>query len=98
MNGAPQMLAALAAGAALGALYLALLWAAVRALAGRRPLAGFLALAALRAALILGALAGAAALGAGAAEIAAALAGFVLVRLAATRRARAGTVGTARWK
>lgn len=85
------------AGAALGALYLALLWASVRALAGPRPAAEFVALAVVRAALVLGALAVALKLGVGAGALLAALAGFVAVRFAATRRARTTERGRA-WK
>jgi F1F0 ATPase subunit 2 len=85
------------AGAALGALYLGLLWASVRALAGRRSAAAFVALAVARAALVLGSLAAALTLGAGASEILAALAGFVAVRVAATRRTRAAE-GKPAWK
>ena len=78
-----------AGGAAIGAAYLGVLWAGVRGLAGPRGGARFLALAALRAGLILGALALALAAGAGAGAILAGLAGFVAVRLAATRRIEA---------
>jgi F1F0 ATPase subunit 2 len=91
------LLAGALAGAALGALYLALLWASVRALAGPRPAAGFVALAVARAALVLGALAVALKLGVGAGALLAALAGFVAVRFAATRRARITERGPA-WK
>jgi len=84
-------------GAALGALYLGLLWVSVRALAGQRPAVTFVALALARAALVLGALAAALSFGAGAGAILAALAGFVIVRLAATRRTRA-VEGRQSWK
>jgi hypothetical protein len=47
--------------------------------------------------LVLGALGAAIALGAGAGELVASLAGFVAVRVAATRRARAAD-GRATWK
>ncbi|WP_296763232.1 ATP synthase subunit I [Sediminimonas sp.] len=98
MTGDPATLAAsFAAGAVLGALYLGLLWASVRALSGSRPAATFAALALARAVLVLGALGAAIALGAGAGELVAALAGFVAVRVAATRRARAAE-GRATWK
>lgn len=84
-------------GAALGVLYLGLLWASVRALARLRPAATFVALALARAALVLGALAAALAFGVGAGEILAALAGFVAVRVAATRRTRVAE-GRPTWK
>ncbi|MDR9486077.1 MULTISPECIES: ATP synthase subunit I [Sediminimonas] len=86
-----------AAGMAIGAVYLGLLWAAVRALNGARPAVLFITLAAARALLVLGALAGAIALGAGAGQILAALVGFIAVRVAATRRAGAAERGGA-WK
>ncbi len=98
MNTGPVILIGAAlVGAVLGALYLGLLWASVRVLAGQRPAATFVALALARAALVLGALAAALALGAGAGAILAALAGFVAVRVAATRRARAAE-GRQTWK
>ena len=78
------------AGAGLAALYLALLWAGTRALAGLRPARVFVGLALARAALVVAALAGWAALGASGAALLAGLAGFLAVRLAATRAARAG--------
>jgi F1F0 ATPase subunit 2 len=74
-------------GAALGAVYLALLWSAVRRLpAARGGFGAFLGLALARFALLLGALAASAALGLPAEGIAAALGGFILLRVAATRR------------
>jgi F1F0 ATPase subunit 2 len=98
MNTGPVILIGAAlVGAVLGALYLGLLWASVRGLAGQRPAATFVALALARAALVLGALAAALALGAGAGAILAALAGFVVVRVAATRRTRAAE-GRQTWK
>jgi hypothetical protein len=66
-------------------------------LAGPRPAAGFVALAVARAALVLGALAVALKYGVGAGAFLAALAGFVAVRFAATRRARTTERGPA-WK
>ena len=93
----PILAGAALAGAALGVLYLGLLRASVRALAGPRPAARFVALALARAALVLGALAGALRLGAGVSEVLAALAGFALIRLAVTRRVRAEGEGPA-WK
>ena len=89
--------AGFAAGLGLGALYLGLLWAGVRTLARPRPAATFLALVAARASLVLGALAVALALGAGAGALFAALAGFLAVRVAATRLARAADGGSA-WR
>ncbi|MDG4649742.1 ATP synthase subunit I [Roseibacterium sp. SDUM158017] len=85
-----------AAGAAFGAAYLALLWAGARQIAGPRPVLAFAGLAAARAALVAGALTGAASLGAGAAMVLSGLAGFVAVRIAATRRA--GDRGDATWR
>jgi hypothetical protein len=76
--------AAFGVGAAVGALYLGLLWAGARALAGRRPGLTFVALAITRAALVLAALAGGLTLGAGWAELAAGLAGFVVAKVVVT--------------
>ncbi|KPQ16153.1 MAG: N-ATPase, AtpR subunit [Rhodobacteraceae bacterium HLUCCO18] len=91
-----------AGGVAFGLLYLALLKAGTRAIAGPRPALAFTALAALRAILVVGAVLGALALGAGAGALVAGLAGFVLVRVAATRRARTSNVrasgGGQAWK
>ena len=77
-------------GAAIGALYLGLLWMSVQALKGPRAAIAFIALAVVRAALVLGALAGALALGAGAGALLAGLAGFIVIRILATRRADTG--------
>ncbi|WP_181711268.1 ATP synthase subunit I [Roseovarius sp. TE539] len=85
------------AGAALGALYLGLLWRSVQALTGQRRAATFMALALARAVLVLGAVAGALGLGAGAGTLLAALAGFVVIRIAATRRTDA-IDGRPTWK
>lgn len=90
-------LAALA-GALVGAAYMALLWVAVR----RLPQASggamlFVALTVARAALVLGVLAGALALGVQAGGLVAGLAGFVAVRVAATRGTR-GPQGGPRWR
>lgn len=99
MTAGPALLAlAFASGAALAAVYLALLWAGVRALTGQAAPARFALLAALRAALILGAVWGALSLGAGAAGLGAGLAGFVAVRLLATRRLRRQTGKDAGWR
>jgi hypothetical protein len=82
-----SLAASAGAGAALGVLHLALLWAGARALAGPRPGRAFLAWALARAALVLGTLAGWVALGAPADALAGGLAGFLALRLAATRLA-----------
>mgnify|MGYP006272803073 FL=1 len=74
------------AGAILGAVYLGLLWRAVRQLPQERGARAFVGLALARAALLIGTLAAAAALGAPAEGMLAGLAGFAAVRLAATRR------------
>jgi hypothetical protein len=76
---------AFAAGAAVGAAYLGLLWLSVRRLLrGSSPVA-FLALAALRGGLFVGAVAGLIVTGAGLAPLAALLLGFVSVRVVLTR-------------
>jgi F1F0 ATPase subunit 2 len=93
------LLAAALAGALLGAAYMAILWIAVRRLPEERGGASFfLAMAAVRAALVLGALAGAGALGVPASGILAALLGFVAARLAATRLSAGGETGDVAWK
>ena len=89
--------AGFAGGVAFGLLYLVLLRAGTRAIAGPRPALAFTAFAALRAILVVGAVAGALALGAGSGALVAGLAGFVIVRVAATRRARSSDGGQA-WK
>ncbi|REC57374.1 hypothetical protein DRV84_07985 [Rhodosalinus sediminis] len=81
---------AAAAGAVVGAAYAACLWAGVRALTAGGGGGRFALFAALRAALILGALALAVAAELGAGAILAGLAGFVAVRLTVTRRVRDG--------
>ena len=74
------------AGAGLGAIYLGLLWLAVRRLPqDRGGVRVFVGLGLARLALLLGALAASAALGMPVEGIAAAVAGFVAVRFAATR-------------
>lgn len=78
-------LAAALIGSALGAVYVALLWASVRALARPRPVAGFAALAAVRAIVVLGALGAALASGAGPGALLSALTGFTALRIVATR-------------
>lgn len=90
--------AAFAAGAALGALHLTLLWVGARALAGPRPALIFVALAALRAVLVVGAVAGLVALGAGAGELLGALAGFLVIRLVATRMVRSRSGEGVSWR
>lgn len=73
-------------GAALGALYLRLLWVAVRSLPQDRHGARvFMLLGALRMALLIGALIVAAALDVPAQGIAASLLGFIVMRVTATR-------------
>jgi len=75
------------AGAAIGAVYLALLWLGVRRLLRDRSGARvFVGLAMARAALLIATLAVAAAIGAPAEGMLAGLAGFAAVRFAATRR------------
>lgn len=94
-----SLLAAALAGAALGSAYLGLLWVAVRHLPRDRggvPI--FVGLALARAALLIGALAAAAALGVAVEGLVAALAGFVALRLAATRLLGRATSGNTAWK
>ncbi|SDJ38346.1 ATP synthase subunit I [Lutimaribacter saemankumensis] len=91
-------LAALAGGA-LGAVYLCLLWVAVRSLPqDRGGVLVFISLGLARLALLLGALAAAAALGLRIEGIAVAVAGFIAMRLAATRWLGTPTPGGAPWK
>ncbi len=86
-------------GAALGAAYLGLLWAAVRSLPqGRSGVRVFVGLGLARVALLLGALTVAAALGLPARGIAAAVVGFIAVRVAATRWLGHGTRRDATWR
>jgi F1F0 ATPase subunit 2 len=77
--------AAFLVGAALAALYLALLWAGTRSLAGHRPVRDFLLSALARAGLVLGALAVWILYTPETEVLVAGLLGFVAVRLAATR-------------
>lgn len=94
-----SLLGAALAGALVGAAYLGLLWVAVRRLPeGRNGVPFFIAMAVVRAALILGALAAAAALGVPALGILAALAGFTAVRIAATRFTGRRSAGEIAWK
>ena len=94
-----SILVGVLAGAALGAIYLGLLWAAVRSLPRERGgVLVFAGLAFARVALLIAALAAAAALGLQVQGMVAALAGFILVRLAATRWLGNGTLGDAPWK
>lgn len=91
-------LAALAGGA-LGAVYLGLLWVAVRSLPqDRGGILVFVALGLARVVLLVGALAAAAALGLRIEGIAAAVAGFIAVRLVATRWLGDTRPGGATWK
>lgn len=93
------LLAAALVGALLGAAYLGILWVAVRRLPeGREGARFFLAMAVVRAAMILGALASAAALGVPASGILAALLGFVAARHAATRLSGGRETGEPSWK
>ncbi|SIO28440.1 N-ATPase, AtpR subunit [Rhodovulum sp. ES.010] len=85
-----ELAAAAVAGAAVAAIHLGLLWLSVRALSEGGALPVFVALGGLRAAVIAGALALALVLGAGAGALVAGLLGFVVVRIAVTRRASAG--------
>jgi hypothetical protein len=95
---APLLLGALA-GAGFGAVYLGLLWGAVRALPrDRGGVFAFVALGLARAALLVGALSAAATLGLPAGAVVAAVAGFIVVRFAATRRRGSGTPGGAPWR
>lgn len=94
-----NLLAGALAGVVLGGAYLGLLWLAVQRLPQERGgVAAFVLLALARGVLVLGALAAAAALGAPAAGYVAGLAGFVAVRLAATRLPGRGTPGDTAWK
>lgn len=77
--------AAFFGGAALAALYLALLWAGTRSLAGHRPVRDFLLSALARAGLVLGALAVWTLYTPDPGVLVAGLLGFVAMRLAATR-------------
>lgn len=87
------------AGAALGAVYLCLLWLAVRRLLqGRNGARVFVGLALARGALLIGTLAAAAALGAPAEGMLAGLAGFAAVRFATTRRLEGRSPEGAIWR
>lgn len=94
-----SLFAAALAGAALSGAYMGLLWLAVRRLPqDRGGVLVFVGLGLARAALLLGALAAAAALGVAAEGFVAALAGFVVVRLAATRLLGRETPADTSWK
>jgi F1F0 ATPase subunit 2 len=96
---APLLVLAALAGAAFGAVYLGLLWVAVRRLPQGRGGAGvFVLLGLLRVALLLGVLAAAAASGVPAAALLAGLGGFVALRLVATRLLGRPAEGEAGWK
>jgi F1F0 ATPase subunit 2 len=86
-------------GAALGAVYLGLLWVAVRSLPqGRSGALVFVGLGLARVALLLGALIAAAALGLAPEEIGAAVLGFIAVRFGTTRWLSRTTPGDTTWK
>ncbi|PWJ09786.1 ATP synthase subunit I [Jannaschia seohaensis] len=94
----PGMLAlSFAGGMAFGAVYLALIWSAAQRIAGPRPVLAFVTLALARAALLLGSVIGALAMGANATGLLSALAGFVVLRVAATGRIR-DAERRAQWK
>ncbi|MGK7863893.1 N-ATPase subunit AtpR [Falsiroseomonas sp. E2-1-a4] len=94
-----SLLAAMLVGAGIGALYMALLWLAVRRLPqDRGGLAGFVGLRIARAALLLAAMAAAVALAVPAEGLVGALVGFIAARFAATRLAGRGTPAGAAWK
>ncbi len=86
------------AGGLVGAVYLGLLWVAVRHLPqDRGGVLVFIGLTLARMALLLGTLAAAAALGVPATGLVAGLAGFIVVRLAATRWLGRATRGGGTW-
>ncbi len=86
-------------GGALGAIYLGLLWLAVRSLPqDRSGVLVFVGLGLARVALLLGALTAAAALGLPVEGIAAAVVGFVAVRFAATRLLAGAPPKETTWK
>lgn len=91
---AVQLVVGFLAGVALGGVYHALLWVAVRQLAGARGPMIFIGLALLRAALVIGALAVAFGSGLPLGAVATAMLGFLTVRLTATRAVRPTTGGT----
>ncbi|MDU8946380.1 N-ATPase subunit AtpR [Ovoidimarina sediminis] len=87
------------AGGALGAVYLGLLWVAVRSLPqDRGGVLVFVGLGLARVALLLGALAATVAVGLPIEAVAAAVAGFIAVRFAATRWLGKARFGGATWK
>lgn len=83
-----QFAAAFLAGLCLGTVYFAVLWASVRRLVAGAPVWSHMALVLLRLALVLGAIAGALALGFPVSHLAVAVLGFLAARLAATRLVR----------
>jgi len=94
-----SLLAGALVGAGLGAIYLGLLWVAVRHLPqDRTGVFVFVGLGLGRLALLLGALAVAAALGPPIEGIAAAVLGFVAMRFAATRLLARATLEDRAWK
>ena len=94
-----SILGGAAVGGALGGLYLGLLWLAVRSLPQERSgVLVFVGLGFVRVVLLLGALVAAAALGLPVEGIAAAVLGFVIVRVALTRWLARNSPEDGRWK
>lgn len=87
-----------AAGAAVGAAYLVLLWTAIQRLARHLSVVGFLGIGALRAGLILGAVALGLILDVGAGGLLSGLAGFMVVRLSMARLKETRVWKGASWK
>jgi hypothetical protein len=85
-------LIAVGVGAVFAVLYLGLLWRAVGALTRKGGGGQFVFLVLLRSVLLVAALAGGLAVGAGASQIGAALLGFLLIRFAVTHMFRTGKV------
>lgn len=99
MNLAIILLSGTLVGAGLGALYLGLLWLAVRHLSqDRGGLVVFVGLGAARLVLLLGSLFVAAALALPLEGVAAAVVGFIAVRFAATRMLGQESVEKLKWK
>lgn len=94
----PALLLAFLCGGVVGAVYLALVWRAVRHLADRRFWLVFACAGVLRIGLLGAALAVGITWGAQASHIAAALLGFVTVRTGATRMAGPITSGGVKWR
>lgn len=87
-----------AAGAAIGAAYLVMLWTAVQRLARHRSIGGFLGIGALRAGMILGAVALGLVLDVGAGGLLSGLAGFTVVRFSMARLKETRVWKGASWK